>query len=241
VKKKLIVLVAGLILVLPMFSLHAYTTITGANGYFTMPTTAVRPAGTISGIVGYIFDVNNLYAGVNVVVLRNWEVSGAKEFPFSSNADLGSTPWILGSKWKFHEKGSFRAALGGQIEFLGDTAMVDGTPVSLYAAISDNAGALGYVNAGLGYTLGLDLGYQINFFFGTRRHIIEDKLFVVGEFTNYSVRQGLYKPWDEARGIFNLGLVFEAFKFASFNVVAYDLLDTFITIGLAGEIYFDLW
>jgi len=239
-KKPAIVLFAFLLLV-PGFAVHAYTTITGANGYFTMPTTFVRPKGTISGAAGYIFDVNNLYAAVNVVILKNWEVSGAKEFPFSSNADIGATPWIVGTKWTFHEKGSFRVSIGGQAEFLGEAAGLDGTPVKMYAAVSDNAGALGYVNAGLGYTLGIDAGYQINFFFGLRRHIIEDKLFVIGEFTNYSAREGLYKAWDEQRGIFNLGLAFEAFKFATFNLVTYDLLDHFITIGLGGEVYFDLW
>jgi hypothetical protein len=241
VKRTLILLVCMLVLLVPGFALHAYTTITGANGYFTMPITSVRPKGTVSGGVGYIFEVNNLYAAVNVVILKDWEVSGAKEFPFDSNADLGYTPWIVGTKWKFYEKGSFRTAIGGQIEFLGDEAGVDGTPVSLYAAVSDNAGALGYVNAGLGYTLGIDAGYRINFFFGLRRHIVEGKLFVIGEFTNYGVRQGLATAWDESRGIFNLGLQFEAFKFATFNLAAYDLLDEFITVGLGGEVYFDLW
>jgi hypothetical protein len=241
VKRKYAILFFILVLLVPGFAVQGYTTITGANGYFTMPITSVRPPGTISGAVGYIFDVNNLYAGVNVVILKNWEVSGAKEFPFDSNADMGTTPWIIGTKWKFYEKGSFRTAIGAQFEFLGDAAGVDGTPVSFYAAVSDNAGNLGYVNAGLGYTLGLDAGYQINFFFGLRRHIIEDRLYVIGEFTNYGIRKGLFTAWDESRGIFNLGLQFEAFKFASFNLVAYDVLDHFITIGLGGEVYFDLW
>ena len=240
-KRKYAILFFILVLLVPGFAVQGYTTITGANGYFTMPITSVRPPGTISGAVGYIFDVNNLYAGVNVVILKNWEVSGAKEFPFDSNADMGTTPWIIGTKWKFYEKGSFRTAIGAQFEFLGDAAGVDGTPVSFYAAVSDNAGNLGYVNAGLGYTLGLDAGYQINFFFGLRRHIIEDRLYVIGEFTNYGIRKGLFTAWDESRGIFNLGLQFEAFKFASFNLVAYDVLDHFITIGLGGEVYFDLW
>jgi hypothetical protein len=66
-------------------------------------------------------------------------------------------------------------------------------------------------------------------------------LFLIGEFTNYSVRQGQYKAWDESRGIFNLGLVFEPLKWANFNIVTYDILDNFITIGIGGEVYFDLW
>jgi hypothetical protein len=241
VKKKHIILFFIFVLLVPGFAVQGYTTITGANGYFTMPITSVRPKGTVSGAAGYIFDVNNLYAAANVVILKNWELSAAKEFPFENNADMGATPLIVGTKWKFYEKGSFRTAIGAQVEFLGEAAGVDGTPFSFYAAVSDNAGALGYVNAGLGYTLGIDAGYLINFFFGLRRHIIEDKLYVIGEFTNYGVRKGLFTAWDESRGIFNLGLQFEALKFASFNLVAYDLLDHFITIGLGGEVYFDLW
>jgi hypothetical protein len=240
-KRIILILFFALVLIVPAFSLHAYTTITGANGYFTIPITNVRDRGTVSGTAGYIFDVNNLYAAVNVVILKNWEVSGAKEFPLSDNADMGLTPWILGTKWTFYEKETFRSTIGGQIEFLDEAAGYDKTPITLYAAVSDNAGGLGYINAGLGYTFNIDAGYHINFFFGTRRHIIEDKLYVVGEFSNFSVRQGLFTAWDEQRGIFNLGLVFEAFEFATFNLVAYDMLDHFITIGLGGEVHFDLW
>ncbi len=238
--KKFLILFLALVFMVPAFSINAYTTITGANGYFTVPITNVRERGTLSGGVGFIFDTNNLYAAVNVVVLKNWEVSGAKEFPFDDNADLGMTPWIIGTKWTFYEKGSFRSTIGGQIEFLDETVS-ENIPVTLYAAVSENAGVLGYINAGLGYTFGIDAGYHINFFFGIRRRIIEDTLFFVGEFSNYSVRQGLFTAWNEQRGIFNIGLVLEAFEFASFNLVAYDILDHFITVGLGGEVYFDLW
>ena len=241
IKKTTLILFLALVFFIPSFSLNAYTTITGANGYFTIPTTDVRDQGTVSGAMGYIFEVNNLYAAVNVVILQNWEISGAKEFPQSNDAEMGFTPWIIGTKWTFYEKGSFKTTIGGQIEILDDASGYDSAPFTLYAAVSEYAGGLGYVNAGLGYTLNIDAGYQINFFFGMRRHIIEDKLFVVGEFSNYSVRQGFYTAWNERRGIFNLGLVFEAFKFASFNLVAYDMLDEFITVGLGGEVYFDLW
>ena len=239
--KKFLILFLALVFIVPTFSIHAYTTITGANGYFTVPITNVRDKGTLSGGVGYIFDVNNLYAAANVVILKNWEVSGAKEFPLSNDAEIGFTPWIIGTKWTFYEKGPFKTTIGGQIEFLDDASGYDRAPFTLYAAVSDFAGALGYVNAGLGYTFNIDAGYHINFFFGMHRQIIEDKLFVVGEFSNYSVRQGFYTAWNEKRGIFNLGLVFEPFKFASFNLVAYDMLDNFITVGLGGEVYFDLW
>ena len=240
-KKTTLILCLSLVIMLPSISLNAYTTLTGANGYFTTPSTEVRDKGTVSGAMGYIFDVNNLYAAVNVVVLKNWEISGAKEFPLADETEMGFTPWILGTKWNFYEKGSFKTSIGCQIEFLDEASGYDSTPFSIYAAVSDYAGALGYVNAGLGYTFNIDAEYQINFFFGTKRHIVEDMLFVVGEFSNYSVRQGYYTAWNERRGIFNLGLTFEAFKFASFNIVAYDVLDEFITVGLGGEVHFDLW
>jgi hypothetical protein len=66
-------------------------------------------------------------------------------------------------------------------------------------------------------------------------------LFVVGEFTNFSVRQGQYVSWNEGRGIFNLGLTLELFDMTSFSLVAYDLLDDFISVGISGEVYFDLF
>jgi hypothetical protein len=221
--------------------LWANTAITGTYGYFTIPITSTPSKGWIHVNAGYIFDPGNFYVSLNTAIIKNWEISAGKEILTGEGEELGATPLILGSKYLFYQKGDFRAAAGIQVELLGDAAQVDGTPISLYGVISESAGKIGYVNIGLGYTLGIDAGYSINFFAGLRKAVIGDKLFVIGEFTNYSVRQGLGLPWDESRGIFNSGLVLELTDFLKFKFVGYDLLDDFLTVGLGGELRFKVF
>lgn len=216
-------------------SLFANTSLTGSYGYFTIPITATPDKGTLHLNTGYIFDPGNFYLGANIAVLKNWEISAGKEILTDEGQDIGATPFIMGSKFMFYEKSGFRAAGGLQIELPGEAADVDGTPISLYGVISDNAGKLGYVNLGLGYTFGIDAGYNINFFTGIRTPIIRDKLFFIGEFTNFSIRQGQGTPWSVDRGVFNAGLVLEPIDFLKLKFVMYDLLDDFLTVGLGGE------
>jgi len=136
---------------LPLF---ANTSITGAYGYFTIPITSTPPKGTININSGYIFDPGNFYISANTSFINNWELSFGKEILTSEGSTMGSTPYIIGTKYKFYEKGKggFKAACGLQLEILGKSANVDGMPVSLYGIVSESAGKLGYVNAGLGYT-----------------------------------------------------------------------------------------
>ncbi len=225
---------------LPGISLFANTSITGAYGYFTMPITSTPEKGTVHINAGYIFDPGNIYVSFNTAVLPNWELSAGKEILTEKGRDIGVTPFIFGSKYVFYGAGTggFRAAAGIQAEFMSDAAGVDGTPISIYAAISESAGKLGYMNTGLGYTFGVDAGYLLNFFFGIRKPIYRDKLYVIGEFTNYSVRKGLGLAWDEQRGVFNTGLLYELNQFFTFKVVGYDLLDHFLTVGIGAEASF---
>jgi hypothetical protein len=234
-KKLSFIFVAALILI-SGGRLLANTSLTGAYGYFTMPITSTPGRGEIRINSGYIFTPGNFYVSMNTSLINNWELSAGKEFLVGSDTGIGATPIIVGSKYLFYNKGGFRAAGGVQAEILGDESGVDGFPFSIYAVLSENAGRLGYFNFGLGYTFGLDAGYNINFFAGLRKGIIQDKLFVIGEFTNYSVRHGLGLPWDESRGVFNAGLMLEVIEFAKFKLVAYDILDNFITVGLGAEL-----
>lgn len=217
-------------------SLFANSSLTGPYGYFTIPITATPARGTLHINAGYIFEPGNFYFSANTSFLKNWEVSTGKEILTDEGEDIGATPWVIGSKYMFYEKGGFRAAAGIQVELLGDAAGANDTPVSIYGVISDNAGKIGYVNLGLGYTFGVDAGYNINFFVGFRDPIIDDKLFLIGEFTNFSIRQGLGRPWNENRGVFNAGLDLELTEFLKFKLVAYDLLDDFLILGLGGEV-----
>jgi len=227
-------------IVLSGVPLLADTSITGAYGYFTMPVTGTPEEGTVHINAGYIFDPGNIYVSLNTTVLPNWELSAGKEILTEKGRDAGVTPLIFGSKYVFYGggKSGFRAAFGIQAEFMSDAAGVDGTPISIYAAISENAGKLGYMNTGLGYTFGVDAGYLLNFFFGIRKPIYRDKLYVIGEFTNYSVRKGLGLAWDEQRGVFNAGLMYDLNRFFKFKVAGYDLLDHFMTIGIGAEASF---
>jgi len=216
--------------------LSANTSITGAYGYFTIPITSTPDKGTIHINTGYIFDPGDFYISLNTAFIKNWEISAGKEILTGQGEEIGSTPFIIGTKYMFYERGDFRAAAGLQVELLGNDAGASGTPVSLYGVISESAGKLGYMNIGLGYTFGIDAGYHINFFLGLRKELIGEKLFAVGEFTNFSVRQGLGLPWDEGRGIFNAGLILELTDFLKFKLMTYDLLDDFLTVGLGGEL-----
>jgi len=240
--KKLSIVVL-ICITLPAASLFANTTITGSYGYFTMPITSTPAKGNVNINAGYIFDPGNIYVSLNTAVLPNWELSAGKEILTQEGQDIGVTPFIFGSKYVFYGAGrsGFRAAAGIQAEFMSDAAGVNGTPISIYAAISENAGKLGYINTGLGYTFGLDAGYLLNFFFGIRKPVYRDKLFVIGEFTNYSVRKGLGLAWDEQRGVFNTGLMYELNKYFKFKVVGYDLLDHFLTVGIGAEAGFKVF
>jgi len=216
--------------------LFANTAITGSYGYFTIPITSTPSIGTLHINTGYIFDPSNVYVSLNTSILKNWEISAGKEILMGGDEDMGATPYIFGTKYLFHQSGSFRASAGIQLELLGDEANVDGTPVSIYGVLSDSAGNMGYINMGMGYTFGIDAEYAINFFVGLRRALIGEKLFVIGEFTNFSVRQGLGPAWNPQRGIFNAGLVLELTDFLKFKFVTYDVLDEFLTVGLGGEL-----
>lgn len=218
--------------------LCANTTITGSYGYFTVPSASTPGQGVVRINTGYIFDPGNLYFGVNTALLPNWELSVGKEILTEEGSDLSWTPFVLGTKYTFYGAGGqgFKAAAGMQVELMGDEAGVDGTPVTLYAVVGDYASNLGYVNLGLGYTLGVDAGYLINFFTGVRTPIIEDTLFFIGEFTNYSARLGRGLPWDVQRGVFNAGLQLELNRFLKFKLVGYDMLDEFLILGLGGEL-----
>jgi hypothetical protein len=239
--KKSALAILFVVFTLSSVSLFANTSLTGSYGYFTIPITATPDKGTLHINTGYIFEPGNFYLSANIAFLKNWELSMGKEILTEEGQDIGATPFIMGSKYMFYEKGGFRAAGGIQIEFPGEAAGVDGTPISLYGVISDNAGKLGYVNLGLGYTFGIDAGYNINFFTGIRTPIISDKLFLIGEFTNFSIRQGQGIPWDVNRGVFNAGLVLEPVDFLKFKFVMYDLLDDFLTVGLGGEVKLKLF
>jgi len=234
--RKIIFVILCIFFLFSFVPLFGNTSITGLYGYFTMPITSTPSRGTIHINSGYIFDPGNIYISLNTSVLKNWELSAGKEILTGEDGEIGATPFIFGTKYLFYQKGGFRAAAGLQVELLGDAANVDGTPVSLYGVISESAGKIGYVNIGLGYTLGIDVGYAINFFVGLQKAVIGEKLFVIGEFTNYSVRQGLGLPWSEERGIFNGGVVLELTDFLKFKFIAYDLLDHFLTVGLGGEL-----
>jgi hypothetical protein len=217
---------------------NAGTTLQGTMGGYTTPGTNTPGKGVINISAGYIFDPGNLYTSITTAPIQNWELSAGKEIPTKEGSELGATPFILGTKYMFYgsKKNGFRAAVGAQVEILGKAAGLDGVPVTIYGVISESAGKLGYVNTGLGYTLGIDAGYQINFFFSLEKAIIGDKLYVIGEFTNYSVREGLYTPWSVDRGIFNTGLLLELNEFLSFKGMFYDLLDDFINVGLGAEV-----
>jgi len=154
----------------------------------------------------------------------------------TEGTNIGSTPLIIGTKFMFYKKGGFRASAGALVELAGESAGIDGTPFNIYGVISENAGKIGYINTGLGYTLGINAGYRLNFFFGLNKALIGDKLYAVGEFTNYSIRHGMGLPWNESRGIFNGGLLLILTDFLKFKFIAYDLFDDFLTIGLGGEL-----
>jgi hypothetical protein len=236
-KKAVLILVLGVLLAAPCM-VTANTSITGQYGYFTTPVAATPGQGVVRFATGYIFDPGNLYVAVNTAFLPNWEVSVAKEILTGENAELGWTPFVIGTKYTFYGAGgrSFKAAAGMQVELMSEEAGVDGTPFTLYAVVSDQAGQLGYVSLGVGYTLGVDAGYLINFFTNIKTPIISDKLFFVGEFTNYSPRLGRGLAWDMQRGIFNAGVVLELNRFVKFHLAGYDMLDEFLTIGLGGEL-----
>lgn len=214
----------------------ADTSIMGTSGYFTVPITETPIKGTISIGSGYIFEPGSFYFSFNTAFIRDWEISAGKEILTSADREIGSTPFILGTKYRFYRKGSFQAAAGIQIELIGEEGGVDGTPITLYGVVSESAGKLGYLNTGLGYTFGIDAEYQINLSISLKMPIIGKKLFLVGEFTNYSARQGLDLPWDENRGIINGGFVLELLDFLKFKLIASDFLDDFLTVGLGAEL-----
>ena len=239
--KKLIFIGLTVFILLSGSQLFANTSLTGAYGYFTMPITSTPPRGEIHINSGYIFTPGNFYVSLNTSLIKNWELSAGKEILVSGNSEIGDTPFVVGSKYMFYSKGGFRAAGGIQVEILGDSAGVNGVPIMVYAVLSESAGKLGYFNFGLGYTFGVEAGYNINVFAGMRRAIVQDKLFVIGEFTNFSVRHGLGLPWNEHRGVFNAGLSLELIEFLKFKMVVYDVLDNFITVGLGAEVKFKVF
>jgi hypothetical protein len=241
VMKKMIFIGLTILILLSGSQLFANTSLTGAYGYFTIPITSTPSRGEIRINSGYIFGPGNFYVSLNTSLIKNWELSAGKEILVGDNAGIGATPFVVGSKYMFYGKGGFRAAGGIQVEILGDEAGVNGIPIIVYAVLSENAGKLGYFNFGLGYTFGVEAGYNINFFAGMRRAIIQDKLYVIGEFTNFSVRHGLGLPWDENRGVFNTGLMLELIEFLKFKLVVYDVLDNFITVGLGAEVKFKVF
>jgi len=214
----------------------ANTSLTGPYGYFTIPITETPAKGNINLSSGYIFSPGNFYFSVNTSIIDRWEFSLGKEILVSEGSDIGSTPFIIGTKFMFYKKGGFRVSTGVGVELSGESAEIDGTPFKIYGVISESAGKIGYINTGLGYTLGINAGYSLNFFFGLNKALIDDKLYAIGEFTNYSVRHGMGLPWDEGRGIFNGGLLLVLTDFLRFKFIAYDLFDNFLTVGLGGEI-----
>lgn len=236
--KKVTLIIGIMIFFFCSLILYGSTSIMGYSGNFTIPTTDTAQRGVLQIGSGYIFTPGNFYISLNTSFIDEWEFSMGKEIPTSEGEDLGSTPLILGTKYRFYGKGNkgFKAAVGGQLELLGQAAGVEGTPISIYGTISEDAGKLGYINTGLGYTFGINAGYRINFFFGFSKPLIGDKLFVIGEITNYSIRQGLNMPWNEERGIFNGGLILELTDFIKFKFIAFDLLDNFLTVGFGGEV-----
>lgn len=237
--RRLVIIISTFIFIGVIFTPISYasTSITGPLGYFTIPITETPRKGNINLSGGYIFSPGNFYFSANTSIIDRWEISVGKEILTSDEgSDIGSTPFIIGTKFMFYKKGSFRASVGANVELLGESAGVDGTPFALYGVMSENAGKIGYINTGLGYTLGINAGYKLNFFFGLNKPLVGDKLYAIGEFTNYSVRQGMGLPWDEGRGIFNGGFLLVLTDFLKFKFIAYDLFDNFLTVGLGGEI-----
>ncbi|MFW6138500.1 MAG: hypothetical protein ACOC7U_04935 [Spirochaetota bacterium] len=229
----LVLMVMGFLGIMPA---PAISSITGAYGYLTVPGTNVPRKGEITINSGYIFSPGNFYLSVNTSIVERWELWAGKELPVGEGTSMASTPYIMGTKVMFYgsRRGGFRAAVGLQLELLGREYSVDGPPVTLFGMISENAGKLGYISTGMGYTLGVDAGYRINFFLGLRKALIGEQLFAVGEFTNFSLRQGLELGWNEHRGIFNAGLALRLTDFMEFKFYTLDLFDRFLTVGLGG-------
>ncbi len=214
----------------------AELTITGCNGLFTVPAAEVPERGKVNISSGFIFTPGNFYLSSATSPIPDFELSVGKEIPVSKDYSFSSTPLIFGSKYLFYKKGTFKSGIGIQIELAGDKAGISGTPITLYGVISESAGKLGKLSTGLGYTFGMNAGYRINFFVGLKKPLVEDKLYLIGEFTNFSVRHGQALPWNEARGVFNGGLQLKLTDFLMFNFAAYDMFDNFLTIGISGEL-----
>ncbi len=236
---KKIVLVTSIVIVTFVASLSfGGTTITGSYGYFTVPTPKTDSKGYININTGYIFSPGNFYLSFNAVPINNLEISAAKEvLTYQNSGGMKYTPYILGAKYTFYGSGgSLNAALGIQFEFVDKEVGLPGIPITIYGVVSESAGKLGNISTGLGYTLGINAGYNINFMLGLEKAIIGNQLYFIGEFTNFSVRQGYGLPWNVNRGIFNAGLLLKLNKLISFKLVGYDLFDHFITVSLGGEL-----
>lgn len=239
-RKCLIVFPIIILLVIPAMNLFSETSLTGAYGYFTVPIPNTPTKGEIDINTGYIFTPGNFYLSFNFAPINNFEIHAGKEILTTTNGqEFKGTPFIIGAKYMFYGKGQgFKAALGTYIELISKNIGLPGTPFTIYGLVSDNAGKLGYVTTGIGYTLGINAGYNIDFLLALKKAIIGNQLYLIGEFTNFSIRQGLGLPWSTNRGIFNAGLLLKLNSFLMFKLAAYDLFDNFLTVGLGGEVSF---
>ena len=236
--KTLLAIILTVFFLVPSLFLFGDTSITGAYGYFTVPIPDTPPKGEININTGYIFTPGNFYLSLNIAPLNNWEFYGSKEILTTTKGEeFKGTPFILGTKYMFYSKGSnFKSAAGIHVQLISKDIGLPGIPVTIYGLVSDNAGKLGYITTGIGYTLGIKAGYNIDFLLALKKAIIENKLYLIGEFTNFSIRQGLGLPWNTDRGIFNAGLLLNLNNLISFKLAFYDLFDNFLTVGLGGEI-----
>ncbi len=236
--KKIVLFVTVVIFILSSVYLFAETSLTGSYGYFTVPIPKTDNKGQININTGYIFNPGNFYISANFVPVQNLELSAGKEvLTYENSGGVKYTPYILGTKYVFYNSGGgFRAAIGVQLELISKDVGLPGTPITIYGLVSESAGKLGIVSTGLGYTLGINSGYNINFMLGLKKAIIGNQLYFIGEFTNFSIRQGFGLPWSVNRGIFNAGLLLKLNKMLTFKFITYDLFDHFLTVGLGGEL-----
>jgi len=237
-KKQVKIVILIILLSIPTSYILGETTIIGAKGYFTVPIPDTPTKDDIDINTGYIFTPGNFYLSLNTSPINNLELYAGKEIlTTTSGQEFKGTPFIIGSKYMFYGKSSgFKAALGVHVQFISKDVGLPGTPISIYGLVSDNAGKLGYISTGIGYTLGINAGYDIDFLLALKKAIIGNQLYFIGEFTNFSIREGLGLPWNTNRGIFNAGLLLYLNDFLSFKLAFYDLFDNFLTVGLGGEV-----
>jgi len=206
----------------------------GAEGYITMPRADVAYTGRMGFSLKYTHS-GMLTPAVNIVPFPNLEIGAAVDLEVGSTSMLN--PFLVNAKYQIFKNPD--AAVGFMAEI--PTSAGETFYPTVYAALQQRTIKIADFSTtlGIGYTFGR--GSDINFYIGFQRQIFNPKIYLLGDFSNFPYRFQSAPPANASRGIVNLGFRFILNKAISFDLYGLDLMDSNRSIGVAGNIYFQLW